>query len=252
MSFRDSPALEISEVSHSYGRRRRLSDVTTRFDTGVTGLLGPNGAGKSTLMKLITTALPLQEGTITHGELVWGPQRAQEIRKLVGYLPQRFEVMGWSSVRDNITYAGWAQGIDAHELPQAAERVLDLVDLREQASQRARTLSGGMRQRLGLACAMIHQPQILVLDEPTVGLDPVQRQQLRVAIRAAGSSAIVIMSTHLVEDLATVADKVVILREGSIVFDADLDRLRQLGAGHEAEHASVLEAGYHVAQSGTS
>lgn len=105
-----------------------------------------------------------------------------------------------------------------------------------------------MRQRLGLACAMVHRPQVVILDEPTVGLDPVQRHALRRTIGEVGKKSVVLISTHLVEDLATVAKQVVVLREGTVSFTGSLDQLRTLGSHQSEEHASALEAGYHAAQ----
>lgn len=222
------------------------------FPTGVTGLLGPNGAGKSTLMKLVATALPLQQGAIRYGDLPWGPGRIDDVRGLIGYLPQRFELRGWSSVRRNVAYAAWAHGLTQPKADDAVEDVLATVGLLDRAKDPARSLSGGMRQRLGLACAMVHRPQILVLDEPTVGLDPVQRQLLRRTIGEVGRNSVVLVSTHLVEDLATVADQVVVMREGTVSFAGSLDELRALGADESQQHASALEAGYHAVQAGGS
>ncbi|NLE97451.1 MAG: ATP-binding cassette domain-containing protein [Propionibacterium sp.] len=240
--------VEVLAVSHQYGKRQGLADASLTLPVGVTGLLGPNGAGKTTLMKLLATALPLQRGTIRHGELAWTRKNAVDVRRLVGYLPQRFELMEWSTLRRNVEYAAWAQGLSGPSLDGAVDDVLATVDLADRASDRARALSGGMRQRLGLACAMVHRPPVLVLDEPTVGLDPVQRQQLRRTIVQASEQSVVLISTHLVEDLATVADQVVVMREGEVRFTGSLDELRDLGATLADQHASPLEAGYHAVQ----
>lgn len=221
--------------------------MTITLPVGVTGLLGPNGAGKSTLMKLLATAMPLQDGAIAFGTNLNLERKTQvEIRRRIGYLPQRFELMGWATVRHNVEYAAWAQDVPSDQFDAAVDQALNLMDLDERGSSRARSLSGGMRQRLGLACAMVHQPRVLVLDEPTVGLDPAQRKELRRGIDRLAESAVVLLSTHLVEDLATIADQVIVLHEGKVRFQGSLDALRELGAGAAEEHASVLEAGYHA------
>lgn len=239
--------IEIAGVSHRYGRRQSLVGVNLDLPVGVTGLLGPNGAGKSTLMKLLATAMPLQEGSIRFGETSVVRATLNDVRRLVGYLPQRFEVMGWSTVRGNVEYAAWAQGVAADQIAEAVDASLTAVDLQDRAGSRARSLSGGMRQRLGLACALVHRPPVVILDEPTVGLDPVQRRDLRGLINGVAKTSVVLMSTHLVEDLATVAEKVVVLHDGLVRFDGSLTELRVLGDATAGEHASALEAGYHAA-----
>ncbi|MBK7820741.1 MAG: ATP-binding cassette domain-containing protein [Tessaracoccus sp.] len=245
-----SPSVTVREVTHRYGRRVALADATLDLPVGVTGLLGPNGAGKSTLMKLIATAMPLQSGCVAVGELPLVRDNLTAVRAQLGYLPQRFELMGWSTVRRNVEYAAWAHGLPSREAGERADCALALLGLSDRASSRARALSGGMRQRLGLACALVHEPRVLILDEPTVGLDPAQRRGLRDAIAAAAERAVVLISTHLVEDLATLADQVVVMHEGALRFVGTLDDLRALGADDAAGHASVLEAGYHAVVEG--
>lgn len=234
----------ITQVSHSYGRRLALQEVSLTLPVGVTGLLGPNGAGKSTLMKLLATATGLQSGEIRFGERRLGDGPVNEIRRLIGYLPQRFELMEWSTVRRNVAYAAWAHGLAGDALDAAVDAVLTSVDLADRAGSRARSLSGGMRQRLGLACALVHRPAVAILDEPTVGLDPVQRGELRRLITDLGEHSVVLISTHLVEDLAATAEQVVVLHEGRMRFRGSVAELRALGESSTSTHASVLEAGY--------
>ena len=241
----------LAHVSHSYGRRPALTDVNLTLPVGVTGLLGPNGAGKSTLMKLLATATTLQTGEIRYGERKLGSGPVNEIRRLIGYLPQRFELMEWSSVRRNVAYAAWAHGLDGEDLDAAVDSALETVDLADRSKSRARTLSGGMRQRLGLACALVHRPAVAVLDEPTVGLDPVQRGELRRLITALGERSVVLISTHLVEDLAATAEQVVVLHEGRARFRGTVEQLRTLGETIDTPHASILEAGYEAALGAT-
>ncbi|MEA4945363.1 MAG: ATP-binding cassette domain-containing protein [Propionicimonas sp.] len=239
-------ALQVSGVSHRYGRRPALHDVTLTLPVGVTGLLGPNGAGKSTLMKLLATATPLRAGEVRFGDLVLGASPVTEIRRLIGYLPQKFELMEWSSVRRNVDYAAWAHGLSGDAQRTGVDAVLEAVGLTDRSHTRARSLSGGMRQRLGLACALVHRPAVAILDEPTVGLDPVQRGELRRLIAELGEHSVVLISTHLVEDLAASAEQVVVLHEGRVRFRGSVDDLRALGETYPNPHTSVLEAGYEL------
>ena len=239
-----TPEVTLTGVSHRYGYRLALHDVTLTLPVGVTGLLGPNGAGKSTLMKLLATATGLQSGEVRFGDRSLREGPANEIRRLIGYLPQRFELMEWSTVRRNVAYAAWAHGLGGDALDAAVDAVLRSVDLAGRSGSRTRSLSGGMRQRLGLACALVHRPAVAVLDEPTVGLDPVQRGELRRLITELGEHSVVLISTHLVEDLAATAEQVVVLHEGRVRFRGSVAELRALGESSTSTHASVLEAGY--------
>lgn len=236
-----------ADVSHSYGGRLALSGVSCELPVGVTGLLGPNGAGKSTLMKLLATAMRLRNGSIRFGEIEFDDGSIARVRGLIGYLPQRFEVMEMASVRRNVSYAAWAHGLSGDGLETAVGDALELFDLTDRAKSRARTLSGGMRQRLGLACALVHRPQVVILDEPTVGLDPVQRSELRRSIAKLGEHSVVLISTHLVEDLAAIAERVLVIHQGRLRFAGSVAELRELGEGGQASHSSPLEAGYEAA-----
>lgn len=157
------------------------------------GLLGPNGAGKTTLFKLLATALPLQTGDIASAELDYRTTPVHTVRTRIGYLPQRFELMEWSTVRRNVEYAAWAHGVADADIAQRADESLERVGLLDRRGSRARSLSGGMRPRLGLACALAHSPELTTLDEPTVGLDPVQRAELRHQIAEHGREGVVVV-----------------------------------------------------------
>lgn len=239
--------ITLRDVSHAYGKRLALHPTDLTFSVGVTGLLGPNGAGKSTLLKLIATAIPLIHGCITYPSgITLSRATLHQVRQLIGYLPQRFDLMPWATVRSNVEYAAWAQGVPAAKQPAAVDRALALVGLTSRKDSSARSLSGGMRQRLGLACALVHEPEVLILDEPTVGLDPAQRRDIRRAIHEIAQHCVVILSTHLVEDLATIAQTVVIMRDGNICFCGPITELGDIGAPNSNEHASAFEAGYHT------
>ncbi|MCI1660195.1 ABC transporter ATP-binding protein [Bifidobacterium psychraerophilum] len=213
-------------VSFSYGRRQVMSGVTLGLSRGVTGLLGVNGAGKSTLMRILATLRHPSTGSVrVLGNDVCTRSGRAKARRQLGYLPQAFELMGFSTVLSNVEYAAWAHGIaeaDVHEVSIEALRAVDLVDLRK---QRARTLSGGQRQRLGIACATAHKPALLLMDEPTVGVDPLQRTALREMIATLGKRSTVLLSTHLVDDIARLADHVLVMERGRLAFDGSTEEL---------------------------
>ena len=230
------PDLELEDVSHSFRDRRALSGVSFSVSAGVVGLLGPNGAGKSTLLNIIATTLPPQSGSVrVAGHDLRSRPARESARREIGYLPQRFSVMGSASCLRNVTYAAWAQGVAPGECEDRAVAALEVVGLADLKDKRARTLSGGQRQRLGIACATAHEPRVLLLDEPTVGLDPVQRAEIRAHLRATAQDRTVVISSHIVEDLERTADRLLVLREGLVVFDGTVrdlvDRAGPTGDG---------------------
>ena len=214
------------DVFFRYGRRTCVSGVSFVLHAGVTGLLGVNGAGKTTLMGVLSTLRRPSSGEIRIlGDDVCTRAGRSNARRNLGYLPQSFEMMGFSSVMSNVEYAAWAHGVaekDVHEVSVAALRAVDLLDL---SACRARTLSGGQRQRLGIACVTAHRPALLLLDEPTVGVDPLQRTTLRDMIAVLGRRSTVLLSSHLVEDVAKLADHVMIMSEGGLLYDGLADDL---------------------------
>ena len=222
--------------------RSALTDVSFALPKGVTGLLGPNGAGKSTLMSLIATVRRPQTGSLK----VMGVDPASElglVRRQLGYLPQRFDVLRSSTVLRNVEYAAWARGLSVAQAKEAAEESLEQVDLAAERTTLAGRLSGGMRQRLGIACAVVHRPAVILLDEPTVGLDPVQRVGVRHLIRNLAKDATVLVSTHLLEDLTGLTSAVLVLSEGRVKFQGSLSEMEALSAA-APEGLSAAEAGY--------
>ncbi len=147
------------------------------------------------------------------------------------------------TVAAHVAFAAWANGVPDDRCQKAATGALDVVELNDLAGRRVRTLSGGQRQRLGIACAIAHEPDVLLLDEPTVGLDPLQRVQVRAYLARISERAIVLVSTHMVEDLAQVADRVLVLVDGRIAFDGTVADLAESGDDGD-RHVSVLESGY--------
>jgi ABC-2 type transport system ATP-binding protein len=192
------------------------------------GLLGPNGAGKTTLLRTMATVLPPREGTITvDGTVVDGERVARRVRRKIGYLPQEFGYDVGMRVVDFVRYAAWMRGVPANERDRATNRALAQVDLVEHRRTRMRKLSGGARQRAGIAWAIVGRPLVVLLDEPTVGLDPRQRLQFRKTVASLRGS-VVVLSTHLIDDIDAICDRVVVLRQGTLEFAGTTEELAAL------------------------
>ncbi len=213
----------------SRGRKKVLDALTWTVEPGVTGLLGPNGAGKTTLLSLIVTLLPVRGGRLLIGEhdLATGTGRSRARREL-GFVPQRFSLAGELTVADTVAYAAWAHGLDRRVCGEAALRALESVDLAGLADQRTRSLSGGQRQRVGIAAALAHDPRVLILDEPTAGLDPGQRLRVREVVARLGEDRTVLISTHLIEDIAHLCSRIGVLAGGRIEFQGTFPELEAL------------------------
>lgn len=232
--------VRLEDVSFSYGRTEALRDVTWHFGRGVTGLLGPNGAGKTTLLSLLVTLSRPRSGKIViagHDLGTAGGRAAA--RKMLGFVPQRFSLAAEMRVHDCVAYAGWMHGLPERDCDRAAERSLSEVGLTEFARRRVRGLSGGERQRLGLAAALAHDPAVVLLDEPTVGLDPGQRLRLRERIAAIGRDRTVVISSHLLEDIEHLCDRVGVIADGRLVFDGDIDELEKRIAQASSESSAL-------------
>ncbi|MGW6543079.1 ABC transporter ATP-binding protein [Streptomyces massasporeus] len=228
-----TPTVSASGLSLRYGGTRALDDVSLRLSAGVTGLLGPNGAGKTTLLRVLATALPADRGAFT--VLGHDPATArgrQEVRRRLGYLPQTpgfhpdftaFEFVDYVAILKEMTDRGARH--------REVRRVLDEVGLADVRSKRIRKLSGGMRQRVALGAALVGEPGFLVLDEPTVGLDPEQRMRFRELIAGAGEGRTVLLSTHQTEDVAMLCHRVIVMAGGRVRFEGTPAELTARAAG---------------------
>ncbi len=231
-------ALEGIEVG--YGRRRVLRDLTWTVRPGVTGLLGENGAGKTTLLSVLVGLRRPRAGTVSVAGVDGRAAR-------FGFVPQTFSVPPEVRVVEAVSYAAWVNGVDRRDGAGAALRALEAVDLAELARERVRVLSGGQRQRLGVAAGLAHDPDVLVLDEPTVGLDPTQRVRVREVVASLGASRTVLLSTHVLEDVHHLCHRVGLLAGGRIAFDGTVDEVKAAmagGAGDGGALESPLERGY--------
>jgi ABC-2 type transport system ATP-binding protein len=215
-----NPTLEASGLVKSYGRHRALDGLDLSTPTGVTGLLGPNGAGKTTLLRILATVLPTDGGELRIlGRDPYAADDRLQIRRRLGYLPQD---AGFHRAFTAFEAVDYVAVLKEHTSTRArhdeVRRVLDLVGLSDVAGKKVRALSGGMRRRLGLAQALLGRPELLVLDEPTVGLDPEQRMRFRDLVSEAGHGRTVVLSTHQTEDVAAVCSQVVVVDEGRALF----------------------------------
>jgi ABC-2 type transport system ATP-binding protein len=226
------------------GRRLAVDGLDLRLGNGVHGLLGPNGAGKTTLMRALATVLRPAGGTLALlGQTVDGRIDLRQLRRRLGYLPQELGYYPRFTVREFVEYLAWLKELPAGELPGAVQRAIDRVGLTDRADQRLKTLSGGMRRRVGIAQAIVNDPQLLLLDEPTAGLDPDQRRQFRALLRELAGDTCVLVATHLVEDVAAACTDVLLIDEGRLVFQGVPADLAAAG-GNDGSGDSPTERGY--------
>ena len=219
------------------GRKMAVDGVTLTLGRGVHGLLGPNGAGKTTLVRALATVLKPVGGEL---DLLGGTD-LRELRRRVGYLPQEFGHYRRFTVREFVAYVAWLK--EMRDIPAAVQRAVERVGLADRADDRMKTLSGGMIRRAGIAQAIVNDPEILLLDEPTAGLDPAQRLRFRELLTEIGTDTCVLVSTHLVEDVAAACTDVVLLSQGKLVFQGTPDQLAQRGTEQHAGD-SPIERGY--------
>jgi ABC-2 type transport system ATP-binding protein len=228
------------------GRRMAVDGLDLAMGTGVHGLLGPNGAGKTTLVRALATVLRPAGGELALlGEPVNGRIDLRELRRQVGYLPQEFGFYPRFTVREFVEYLAWLKEMPAGEVPGAVQRAIERVGLADRADDRMKTLSGGLVRRAGIAQAIVNDPQILLLDEPTAGLDPDQRLAFRALLRELAHDTCVLVATHLVEDVVAACTDVMLIHAGRLVFQgvpADL----QTAGGEPGDGAgdSPAERGY--------
>jgi ABC-2 type transport system ATP-binding protein len=227
------------------GRKRMAVDgLDLSLGTGVHGLLGPNGAGKTTLIRALATVLRPAGGTLElFGESVGSLGEHRALRRRIGYLPQEFGYYKRFTVREFVEYMAWLKEVPKADIPAAVQRAVERVGLADRADDRMKSLSGGMVRRVGIAQAIVNDPTVLLLDEPTVGLDPAQRLRFRELLQELGTDTCVVVSTHLVEDVAAACTDVVLFAEGRLVFQGTPDELAAAG-GPEHVGDSPLERGY--------
>jgi ABC-2 type transport system ATP-binding protein len=225
------------------GRRMAVNGLNLSLGVGVHGILGPNGAGKTTLIRALATVLRPDSGELELLGSVPGGRSLRPLRRSIGYLPQQFGYYPRFTVREFVEYMAWLKEMPKSEIPGAVQRAIERADLADRADDKLKTLSGGMLRRAGIAQAIVNDPRILLLDEPTVGLDPAQRIQFRELLRALAPDTCVVVSTHLVEDVAAACTDVVLMNEGRLVYQGTADSLAAAGADSDIGD-SPAERGY--------
>lgn len=233
-------SIEVNSISKSYGEQKALNEISFKIEKGeIVGFLGPNGAGKSTLMKILTTYLLADSGSAlvnSHDVMT----NAKEVQRSIGYLPEHNPLYLDLYVREYLAF-----NADVYNVPKSRiEEVIQLTGLTPESHKKISQLSKGYRQRVGLANALLHNPDVLILDEPTTGLDPNQLMEIRNVIKNVGKDKTVFLSTHIMQEVEAICDRVIIIDKGQIVADNKLDHL----VSTDKEQVIEVEFDYQVEQ----
>lgn len=216
--------LELCNVTKKYRDKTALNQVSLKLQNGIYGLLGPNGAGKSTMMNIITGNIAADSGSVR-----WEGRDIRELgadyRSALGYAPQQQGLYDTFTGRRFLCYMAALKGISNKEMPGELARVLSFVNMEEAADRRITTYSGGMKQRILIAQAILGTPRLIILDEPTAGLDPKERVRIRENIKTLSGDKIILVSTHVVSDIEPVADEIIMIRSGNIVDRGKVEEL---------------------------
>ena len=207
--------LTVDRITKQYKNKIAVDRLSFELTEGVTGLLGANGAGKTTLMRMMSGILTPTSGEINADGI---NVNTENYRALLGYLPQDFGYYPEFSAREFLEYFAALKGIEKKKAKEKTGELLELVGLSDVAGKKIKTFSGGMKQRVGIAQALLNDPRILILDEPTAGLDPKERVRFRDLIEELGKDSIVLLSTHIVTDIEHIADSIIMMKEGSMIW----------------------------------
>ncbi|MFD7663131.1 ABC transporter ATP-binding protein [Streptomyces sp. NPDC059788] len=230
-NIRSTNTTHVSGLTIRHRRTVALDGIDLDFGPGVHGLLGPNGAGKTSLIRVLATVSRPSDGRVVLlGNDLSGHRELTAARRRIGYLPQDFGCYPGFTVRDFVAYVAWLKEIPGHEAGAAVERAVARVGLADRIDAKLKTLSGGMVRRAGIAQAIVNDPDILLLDEPTAGMDPEQRVEFRSLLKELGADCTVVVSTHLVEDVAVACSGVTLLEGGRVVYRGTPESLAAEGA----------------------
>lgn len=222
--------LVIDRLSKRYGQHWALHELSLRCEPGMLGLVGPNGAGKTTLMRMVATLLEPSEGAIR-----WNGQNVvadgEALRMVLGYLPQDFGIYPEFTGRQFLRYLAAMKGLPSSLIKPRVDQVLEIVHLEQEADRKLPSYSGGMKQRIGIAQALLNDPELLIVDEPTAGLDPAERVRFRTLLSSLTSNRIVLLSTHIISDVEAVAGRLVVLQAGRVLADTTPSALLNRAVG---------------------
>jgi ABC-2 type transport system ATP-binding protein len=223
----------VENLTKKYGEQKAVNDISFKIETGeVVGFLGPNGAGKSTTMKMITCFMAPSNGNITADDISVNENQSL-IKKKIGYLPENNPLYFDMSIVDYLRFTAEIQGVSKSDIPGRIGEMIELCGLAREKHKNINELSKGFRQRVGLAQAMIHDPEVLILDEPTTGLDPNQIVEIRKLIKELGKQKTVILSSHILSEVEATCDRILIINRGRIVADGTSETLRSQADGQE-------------------
>ncbi|GLU54964.1 ATP-binding cassette domain-containing protein [Dyadobacter frigoris] len=226
-------SIQVTNLTKVYGTQRAVDGISFSLKPGeIVGFLGPNGAGKSTTMKILTGYLNSTSGTATVADFDV-QQQAMPARRAIGYLPEHNPLYLDMYVREFLLFSGKLYGMRGSTLKSRVDEMINLCGLEVEKRKKIGQLSKGYRQRVGLAQSFLHDPAVLILDEPTTGLDPNQIQEIRELIRTAGHNKTVLFSTHIMQEVEALCDRVIIINKGRVVSDSSLEELRQTGKSLE-------------------
>jgi ABC-2 type transport system ATP-binding protein len=229
----------VENLTKKYGNQRAVDNISFRVKTGeVLGFLGPNGAGKTTTMKAITTFLAPDEGTVRVGDFSID-ENPEEVKKHIGYLPESNPLYEEMPVIDYLRFVAEIQGIEKDKIDDKIREVISTCGISAEKHKRIAELSKGYKQRVGLAQALIHDPEVLILDEPTTGLDPNQIIEIRELIKKIGKEKTVILSSHILAEVEATCDRIMIINKGKIVADGSAADLRKKAQGKEILKVTV-------------
>ena len=225
-------SITVKGITKRYGSQLAVNDVSFTVSTGeIVGFIGPNGAGKSTTMKIITGTLPPDKGEVLIGDMSPG-EHLKSIRKILGYLPENNPLYLEMYIREYLEYVAGLYQLRGKKRREQIDRVIEMTGLTVEAHKKIGSLSKGYRQRVGLSQALIHDPEILILDEPTTGLDPNQLLEIRNLISNIGKQKTVLLSTHILQEVDAICDRVIIIDQGKILADESSESLKKRGAGN--------------------
>ncbi|SHH27105.1 ATP-binding cassette domain-containing protein [Tepidibacter thalassicus] len=224
--------VEIKNVSHKYlkNKNKSLDNVNMSITKGIFGLIGENGAGKTTLLKTLATVMPVQDGAISiDGYDI--TKDIEKVRRHIGYLPQKFDFFESLTVYEMLDYIALLKNVKAEEREHEITLLIQQFNLQDKINSKIKSLSGGMKQRLAIAQSLLGNPKLVILDEPTVGLDPNERLRFRNIINEKSGERIIIISTHIISDIAMLCNNIGIMKKGKVVYCGSIDNLLELVEG---------------------